>query len=59
MNSHQELLEMVATQAAEDITARDQYQLHPRKDNSATIARTVEYNLRLVSHPDGRMEWKD
>lgn len=58
MFSQRELIDMVATEAVEDIVVRDFYQSRqPCKEKAPE--RTANYNLRLVCHPDGRLEWKD
>lgn len=69
MFSHNELLDMVATDAVEEDIVRhirsdrvvdEGYRLPLRTVGQRSSASpTLNYGLRLVAHPDGRHEWKD
>lgn len=52
MISQKEMLDIIATEAVE-LPVRERQPL-PEKAEAC-----VRYNLRLVRHEDGRLEWKD
>ncbi len=50
------MLDIIATEAIEGPNVRPEADLKPVQADSAP---SVQYDLRLVKHPDGRLEWRD